>query len=114
MQIVRFADAPHYTAPGHEEVLARRLQGGEASSAGFAMVGHSTFPAGSVVPMDTGTFGKIYVVTEGRLTIEQGNGVKHVLDAGDSIYVATGEARAVLNESGEPAEMLVVTPPPAG
>src|SRR5882757_5037276 len=103
MEVVRFADAPHYTAPGHEEVVARRLQGGEASSAGFAMVGHSTFPVGSVVPMDTGTFGKIYVVTEGTLTVEQGDGAKHVLEVGDSIYVATGEARAVLNEGAGPA-----------
>lgn len=114
MEIIRFAEAPHYTVPGHDEVVARRLQGGEASSAGFAMVGHSTFPAGSVVPMDRGTFGKIYVVTEGALTIEQGDGVKHVLSAGDSIHVAAGEARAVSNETGEPAAMLVVTPPPAG
>ena len=113
MEVVRFANAPFYTAPGHEEVVARRLQGGEASSAAFAMVGHSTFPDGAVVPMATGTFGKVYVVTEGALIIEQGDGVRHVLVAGDSIYVAAGEARAVLNESGEPSAMLVVTPPPA-
>ncbi len=113
MEVVRFADAPLYTAPGHEEVVARRLQGGEASSAGFAMVGHSTFPDGAIIPMDTGTFSKVYVVTEGALVIEQGDGVRHVLQVGDSIHVAAGEARAVLNESGGPAAMLVVTPPPA-
>jgi quercetin dioxygenase-like cupin family protein len=114
MEVVRFADAPHYTAPGHDEVVARRLQGNDASSVAFAWVGHSTFPAGAVVPMDTGTFGKIYVVTEGTLIVEQGDGARHVLEVGDSIYVATGEARAVRNESGTQAAMLVVTPPPAG
>ena len=113
MEVVRFADAPFYTAPGHEEVLARRLQGGVASTAAFAMVGHTNFPDGAMIPMDTGTFGKVYVVTEGAVTIEQGDGVRHVLHTGDSVYVANGEARAVLNESGEPAAMIVITPPPS-
>jgi quercetin dioxygenase-like cupin family protein len=113
MEVIRFGEAPHYTAPGHEEVVARRLQGGEASSAAFAMVGHSTFPPGAVIPMDAGTFGKVYVVTEGAITIEQGDGARHVLHPGDSIFVAAGESRAVMNECGGPAAMIVVTPPPS-
>ena len=101
MQVVKFTDAPFYTAPGHEDVVARRLQGGEASAADFALVGHSTLRAGAVIPMDAGTFGKVYVVTQGALTIEQQDGAKHVLTVGDSIFIAAGEGRAVLNESGE-------------
>lgn len=98
MEVVKFADPPVDTAPGHEEVLARRLQDGEASSAAFPWSG---FPAGSVVPMDTGTFGKIYIVAEGALVIEQGDGVRHALGVGDSIYAATGETRAVLNKAAK-------------
>ncbi|WP_374943768.1 cupin domain-containing protein [Sphingomonas sp.] len=110
MDVVRFADAPFYTAPDHDDVVARRLQGGEASMADFAMVGHSTFPNGAFVPMGAGPIGKIYVVTEGTITIEQVDGVRHILPAGDSIFIATGEARAVLNDSGAPAAMIVITP----
>ncbi len=112
MDVVKFANAPFYTAPDHEEIVARRLQGGEASAADFVMVGHSSFPDGAVIPMGAGTFGKVYVVTEGALTIEQEDGVRHVLHTGDSIFIAAGEARAMRNEGGSPAAMIVVTPPP--
>jgi quercetin dioxygenase-like cupin family protein len=111
MEVVRFAEAPIYTAPGHEEILARRLQGGEASTANFVMVGHSSFPDRAIVPMGAGSFDKLYVVTEGAITIEQGDGTRHILNPGDSIFVPAGEARAVLNECGGPAAMIVVTPP---
>ena len=113
MDVVTFADAPFYTAPDHDDVTARRLQGGEASSADFALVGHSTFPAGAVVPMGAGPIGKVYVVTEGAITIEQANGARHVLRAGDSVFIAAGEARAVRIEGYAPAAMIVITPPPS-
>ncbi len=112
MEVVKFTDAPLYTAPGHEEIVARRLQGGEASTADFVLVGHSSIPDGAVLPMDAGSIGKIYVVTQGVLTIEQVDGVRHVLNPGDSIFVGAGEPRAVLNEGGAPAAMIVITPPP--
>jgi quercetin dioxygenase-like cupin family protein len=110
MDVVRFENAPFYTAPDHEEVTARRLQGGEASSADFAMVGHSTFSDGASVPMGAGSIGKIYIVTEGALTVEQSDGVRHRLAVGDSIFIPAGEARSLVNESGGAAAMIVVTP----
>lgn len=113
MEVVKFADAPIYTAPGHDDVVARRLQGGEASTAGFVMVGHSTLRERAVVPMDAGLNDKVYVVTEGALTIEQEDGVEHVLNAGDSIFIPAGEARAILNKSGQSAAMIVITPAPS-
>lgn len=112
MDVVRFEDAPFYTAPDHEEIVARRLQGGKASAADFVMVGHSSFPDGAAIPMGAGPFGKIYVVTEGTLTVEQDDGVRHILHPGDSIFIAAGEARAMRNEGVAPAAMIVVTPPP--
>ena len=112
MELVRFAAAPFYTAPDHDDVVARRLQGGEASSADFVMVGHSTLVDGAVIPMDAAPIGKVYVVTEGAITIEGGDGGRHILLSGDSILVPANEARAVLNESGAPAAMIVITPPP--
>jgi hypothetical protein len=82
MEIVEFALAPFYTAPNHDGVTSRRLQGGEASRADFAWVAYSDFPAGVVVPMDTG------------------------------IFIAAGEARSIINDSGQPAAIIVVTPAP--
>ena len=110
MDIVRFDDAPLYSAPGHDDVTARRLQGGEASGADFALVGHSTLVPGAVIPMGASDFGKIYVVTGSELIIQQEDGARHVLRPGDSIFIPGGEARAVLNESGVAAAMIVITP----
>ena len=111
MDVVKFDDAPFYTAPDHDEVVARRLQGGDASSADFVLVGHSTFPTGAEVPMGAGPIGKIYVVTEGALTVEGADGATHLLRLGDSIFIAAGEARAIRNERATPATMIVMTPP---
>lgn len=110
MDIVRFENAPTYTAPDHDDVVARRLQGGEASTADFAMVGHSTFSDGAVIPMDAGPTGKIYVVVEGVIVIEQKDGTRHELRRSDSVFVPAGEARAMRNESGALAAIIVVTP----
>ncbi len=114
MEIVRFADAPIYTASNHDDVIARRLQGGEATSANFVLVGHSHFRPGAVVPMEAAPIGKIYIVVEGAISIEQADGTRHRLLQWDSILVPAGEARAVINDSGAPASIIVITPPPAG
>ena len=113
MEIVTLANAPFYIAPNHEGVTSRRLQGGDASSADFAWVAHSQFPPGVVVPLDAGAIGKIYVVIEGSLTIVQADGIRHRLHQWDSIFIAAGEARSIVNDSGEAAAIIVVTPPPA-
>lgn len=113
MEIVRFADAPRYTAADHDDIAARRLQGDTATSADFALVGHSHFPPGAAVPMDAAPIGKIYIVVEGMITIEQADGVRHALGRLDSIFVPAGEARAVMNDSDAAAAIIVVTPSPA-
>ena len=102
-----------YTAGGHDEVTARRLQGGEATSADFVLVGHSHFVPGATVPMEAASVGKIYVVAEGAISIDQADGIRHDLRQWDSIFVCAGEARAVVNNSGAPASIIVITPTPA-
>ena len=113
MEIVRFASAPIYTAPDHDDVVARRLQGDTASTVDFVLVGHSALPNGAVIAMDAAPIGKVYVVTEGAITIEQKDGTRHVLEVWDSIFIPANEARAVRNESGASASMLVITPAPS-
>ena len=112
MHIVRFEQAPSYTAPDHDDVVARRLQGGEAGGADFALVGHSTFAPGAGVPMDAAPIGKVYVITGGAITIEQQDGARHVLHQWDSLFVPAGEARAVRNDGDVPASLIVITPTP--
>ncbi len=109
MDVVRFDKAAFYTAPDHDDVVARRLQGGDATTA-FALVGHSTFAPGAGVPMGAAPVGKVYVVTEGRLTIVAADGTRHELGPLDSIHVPPHEARAVRNDGATPAAMIVVTP----
>lgn len=111
MDVVRFADAPFYTAPGHEDVTARRLQGGEASSADFALIGHSTLRPGAVMPMAAVPFGRIYVVSAGEIAVEQFDGATHILRTGDSIFIPADEPRSVRNDGAAEAAMMVVTPP---
>jgi quercetin dioxygenase-like cupin family protein len=113
MDIVKFEDAPFYNPPNHEGVISRRLQGDVVSKADFAWVGYSDFPPGVIVPMEAGTFSKMYVVTAGSLTIEQADGTRHLLREMDSIFIPAGEARSVINDSGAPAAIIVVTPAPA-
>ena len=95
------------------QMAARRLQGDAASSADIAWVGYSDFPPGVVVPMEAGPIGKIYVVTRGALTVVQADGLRHRLEQRDSIFIPAGEARAIENDSGLPAAIIVVTPPPS-
>ena len=113
MDVVKFGNAPFYSPPNHEGVTARRLQGGKASSADFVWVGYSDFPPGVALPMEAAPIGKIYVVTQGVICVDQADGTRHRLAQWDSIFVPPNEARAVVNDSGEPAAIIVVTPPPA-
>lgn len=111
MEIVRLADAKTYTAPGHEQIVARRLQGDGASTVAFAVVGHSTIPDGAVIPMAAGTIDKLYIVVDGTLAVDAADGMIHTLGRGDSIFIPAGEARRVRNVCGAVAAMIVVTPP---
>ena len=77
----------------------------------FVLVGHSQFPPGAIVPMDTAPIDRIYVVAEGTISVEQADGKRHRLHRWDSVFVPAGEARAVLNESDTPAAIIVITSP---
>jgi quercetin dioxygenase-like cupin family protein len=114
VEVTRFADARAYTAPKHYDMRGLRLQGFDASGAGFAWTGLSHFLPGGGAEMDASPLEKIYVVIAGEVTIELGDGTTHVLGALDSCFIPGGEARAVRNDGNAIATMLVVMPyPPA-
>ena len=110
MDVTRIAEAQAYEAPLHFDVRSLRLQGMEASDTGFAWVGLSHFLPGGGCEMSATPLAKIYVVTQGEITVELADGVTHRLTRNDSCHIPAGEARAVRNDTNEPASMLVVMP----
>ncbi|WP_425228945.1 cupin domain-containing protein [Sphingomonas sp.] len=112
MEITRFADARPYTAPKHHDMRGLRLQGFDASGARFAWTGLSHFLPGGGAEMDASPLEKIYVVLDGAVTIELGNGATERLGKFDSCFIPGGEARAIRNEGNAVASMLVVMPYP--
>jgi quercetin dioxygenase-like cupin family protein len=112
MQITRLADAQAYVAPKHFDMRSLRLQGLDASAASFAWVGLSHFLPGGGAEMDSSPLEKIYVVLAGEVTVELGDGTRHVLRELDSCFIRGGEARAVRNNGNAVATMLVVMPYP--
>ncbi|HEU4690754.1 MAG TPA: cupin domain-containing protein [Vicinamibacterales bacterium] len=112
MHITRLSAARAYVAPKHFDMRSLRLQGFEASASQFAWLGLSHFLPGGGAQMDASPLEKIYFVLAGEITIELGDGTKHVLGPMDSCYLAGGEARAVRNQGNAVATMLVVMPHP--
>jgi mannose-6-phosphate isomerase-like protein (cupin superfamily) len=112
VQITRFADARRYDAPKHFDMRSLRLQGFDMSASKFAWVGVSHFLPQGGAEMDAGTLEKIYVVLEGEVTVELGDGTRHALSKLDSCHIPGGEARSIRNHGNSVATMLVVMPYP--
>ena len=112
MQVTRISQARPYTAPRHFDMRALRLQGLDASDARFAWVGLSYFLPSGGAEMEASPLDKIYVVLDGEVTVELGDGRTEVLGPRDSCFIPGGEARAVRNASNQIASMIVIMPPP--
>jgi mannose-6-phosphate isomerase-like protein (cupin superfamily) len=110
MQITRYNTALRYDAPGHYDVAALRLQGGDASASRFAWIGLSHFLPGGGAEMAASPLEKIYVVLAGEVTVELGDGTIERLGPLDSCFIPGDEARAVRNEGNAVATMLVAMP----
>lgn len=109
MEITRFNEANPYSAPGHFNMSAVRLQGHEASGANSCWVGFSTFQPGGGAEKGATPFEKIYVVIEGELTVTIDSG-KYTLGQHDSCRIEPNEERSILNETDSPVKVLVVIP----
>lgn len=113
MIVTRLGDAKSYEAPKHVDCTALRLQGFDASPVEGFSVGLSHFLPGGGVERDVTPIEKVYVVTEGEVTIVTDEG-EATLGPYDSIYLAPNEARAIENRTNRPASMLTVLPYPPG
>lgn len=107
MEIVRFADAEPYEAPGHFDMRGLRLQGLDASSAKTCWVGLSQFLPGGGAEMGSTPVEKIYVVLEGEVTVEVEEGV-FTLGSNDSCVIGANEQRSIINKTNDTARMLVI------
>jgi quercetin dioxygenase-like cupin family protein len=113
MQVTRLGAAQPYEAPKHFDCRTLRLQGWEASDAQNFNVGLTHFLPGGGCEFDATPLEKVYVVTEGEVTVVTEEG-EATLGAYDSIYLAPNEARSIENRTNRPASMLVVMPYPPG
>ena len=62
--------------------------------------------------MDRSNLEKIYVVLDGEIIVELGDGTQHALGRFDSCFIPGGESRAIRNVGNAIATMLVVMPYP--
>ena len=113
MVVTRLADASPYQAPKHFDCTALRLQGFDASPVQNFSVGLSHFLPSGGCEHDATPLEKVYVVTEGEVTVITDDG-EAALGPYDSIYLRAGEARSIENRTNRPASMLVVMPYSAG
>ena len=109
MHVKRFADATPYEAPNHRGVFGLRLQGFEPGGPTHGWIGFSQYLPGGGAGPDSSPFEKVYIVTEGELTVIA-SGQEIVLRALDSCTIAAGEVREVVNRTHHVAKMIVAMP----
>lgn len=110
MRITRLDAAPTYTLPLHDGIRSLRLVDRDQGSPAFSIVGLSHYPPGTRAGLSAGPTDKIYIVLEGELVIRLENEQPVVLRKLDSCYLSAKDRREVINESGESATLLVITP----
>ena len=113
MNIMRAAAAPPYSAPGHDRMQMRRLQGREAGTSDTAWLGLSVIEPGGGTTSSAASVEKFYVVLEGVIEVESiGAKGTHVTELGplDSVRFEPHEARRLTNRSTRSCTLLLVMP----
>ena len=107
---VKDAQGAPYEAVKHFEVYG--LQKITEAQSKRITVCYSYFLPNGGAEMSSSPKERIYHVVKGSITVNGKNGDSHLLNAGDLIYIAPGEERAMVINNGKPAEVLVfiVTP----
>ncbi|WP_205878014.1 beta-D-galactosidase [Mycobacterium camsae] len=106
MNVTRASDAPTYVAPAHHRVCTARLQGLEAGPSERFWVGVSLYRPDGIAEEACAPAETVYVVLDGELVVCTDEG-ETVLGRLDSMHLATGETRSILNRSGHEATLLV-------
>lgn len=106
MNVTRASDAPTYVASAHHRVSTARLQGLEAGPTERFWVGLSLYQPGGTAEKAAAPAETVYVVLDGELVIDTDEG-ETVLGRLDSMHLARGEMRSILNRSDHEATLLV-------
>lgn len=109
MHVVRFAEAPEYTAPGHHDMAMLRLQGREAGPSSDIWIGVSVLAPGGGTTLSSSAQEKMYVVLDGTLHISNGE-TELSLGKWDSCRIAAGEDRRLTNKTNSPVTVLLAMP----
>ncbi|GAB4245163.1 MAG: cupin domain-containing protein [Thermoleophilia bacterium] len=107
MKKVTLEDVKPYEAPKHFAMTALRLHGREETGSETFWMGLSHFLPGGGAEYDASPVEKVYFVLEGEVTVKT-EAETIVLGPWDSVYIAPGEGREIVNETNRPASMLVV------
>ena len=113
MHVKRFFEAKPYDAPNHRGVIGLRLQGFEDGGPENQWIGFSQFLPGGGAGPDATPFEKVYVVTEGEMTITV-DGIDTIIGPMDSCTIPAGEKRILENRTNNVVKMIVVIPYPDG
>lgn len=106
MHVTHFAEAPEYSAPGHDGMRCLRMLGKEACPSGFAWMGLSIIEPGGCIQPSASPYEKLYLVVEGELEFS-GGGAPTALGRWDACRFAPGEERMIANRSGRQATVVL-------
>ena len=114
MHVTRHDDAVPYSAPFHAGVDTRRLQGMEVGPTDGFWMGLSVYPPGSSAGPSEVMGESIYLVVSGEFVLRC-NGETTALRQYDSVHLAKGDHRELVNESDSDAVLAVsiANPPKA-
>jgi len=113
MQVTRLADAASYEAPKHFDMRGLRLQGHDATDTTTFWVGLSHFLPGGGAERSAAPVERVYVVLDGHITVTTDD-ESVVLGPHDSVAIAPGETRAVVNHTNLPASAIIIMAYPDG
>lgn len=113
MNVTRVSEAPTYVASAHHGVCTARLQGLEASPTERFWVGVSLYHPGGTAEKTAAQQETVYVVLDGELVVRTDQG-EAVLGRLDSVHLAKGEVRSIVNRSEKEALLLVTIAHPQG
>jgi quercetin dioxygenase-like cupin family protein len=102
---IKDAEGKPYEAPKHFGVYGIIKISKEQSKR--IIVNYSYFQPNGGAEMSSSDKERVYYIVKGSITVN-GKGEKHVLNAGDLIYIGPGEERDMVINGGKPAEVLVL------
>ena len=103
-----------YTAPGHSECKLCRLHDPADVDGGQLINGLSHFlPSGGGTEMGKNPAESIYYIIEGTMLFKAEDGTETILNAGESVHIASNYGKCVKNIGPTTAQMLVILLPPA-